>query len=65
LVRKPQGKRLLGRTRHRWEDDIRMGLREGGWGVLDWIHLAQDTDHWQVLMIMVMNFGFHKSWRIS
>jgi hypothetical protein len=33
LVGKPEGKRLLGRHRHRWEDGIRMNLREIGWGV--------------------------------
>jgi hypothetical protein len=33
LVRKPEGKRPLGRSRHRWEDGIKMDLREIGWGV--------------------------------
>jgi len=41
LVGKPEGKRLLGRPRHSWEDNIRMGLREiGWWEGVDWIHLA-------------------------
>jgi hypothetical protein len=44
LVEKPEGKRPLERTRHRWEDGIKMDLREIGWGVVDWIHLAQDRD---------------------
>jgi hypothetical protein len=42
LVGKPEGKRPLGRTRYRWEDDIKMDLRERGWGGMDWIYLAQD-----------------------
>jgi hypothetical protein len=37
LMRKPEGKRPLGRPRHRWEDGIRMDLREIGWGSVDWI----------------------------
>jgi len=41
---KPEGKRTLGRYWHRWEDNIRMELREIGWEVVDWIHLDQDRD---------------------
>jgi hypothetical protein len=44
LVGTPEGKRPLGRPRHRWEDNIRMDLREIGWGGIDWIDLAQDRD---------------------
>jgi hypothetical protein len=44
LVVKPEGKRLLGRPRLRWEDNIRMDLREVGWEGVDSIHLAQDRD---------------------
>ena len=40
LVEKPEGKRPLGRSRHRWEDNIRMDLQEIGWGSMDWIDLA-------------------------
>jgi hypothetical protein len=47
LVRKPEGKRPLGRHRHRWEDDIGMYLREIGWEGMDWIHPTQDRDQWQ------------------
>jgi hypothetical protein len=43
LVGKPEGRRPLGRPRHRWEDNIKMDLREVGWGI-DWIDLAQDRD---------------------
>jgi hypothetical protein len=46
LFGKPEGKRPLGRSRHRWEDNIRLDLREVGWEGVDWIHLAQDRDHW-------------------
>jgi hypothetical protein len=44
LVAKPKGKRPLGRHRRRWEYNIRMDLREIGWEVMDWIHLAQDRE---------------------
>jgi hypothetical protein len=42
LVQKPEGKRPFGRPRHRWEDGIRMDLREIGLGGIEWIQLAQD-----------------------
>jgi hypothetical protein len=44
LVGKPEGKRPLGRPRYRWEDEIRMDLREIGLGGVDWIRLAHDRD---------------------
>jgi hypothetical protein len=44
LVGKPEGKRLLGRPRRRWVDNIRIDLREIGWDGMDWIDLAQDRD---------------------
>jgi hypothetical protein len=46
LVGKPEGRRPLGRPRHRWEDNISMDLREIEFGDVDWIHLAQDRDRW-------------------
>jgi hypothetical protein len=55
LMGKSEGKRRLGRPRHRWEDGIRMGLREIFWGSVDWIQLAQDRDRWRVLVNTVMN----------
>jgi hypothetical protein len=55
LVGKPEGKRPLGRPRRRLEDNIRMDLREIGWGGMDWIDLAQNRDQWRVLVNMVMN----------
>jgi hypothetical protein len=56
LVGKPEGKRPLGRPRRRWEDEIRMDLREIGLGVcVDWIRLAQDRDRWRAVVSAVMN----------
>jgi hypothetical protein len=55
LVGKPEGKRLVGRPRCRWEDNIKKDLREIGWGGMDWIDLSQDRDQWRALVNMVMN----------
>jgi hypothetical protein len=55
LVGKPEGKRPLGRPRRKWEDNIKMYLREIGWGGMDWIDLAQDRDQWRALVNTVMN----------
>jgi hypothetical protein len=55
LVGKTEGKRPLGRPRRRWEDGIRMDLRETVLGDVDWIRLAQDTDRWQAVVSAVMN----------
>jgi hypothetical protein len=55
LMGKPEGKRPLGRPRRRWEDGIRMELREIGWGSVEWIQLAQDRDRWRALVHKVMN----------
>jgi hypothetical protein len=49
LVGKPKGKRLLGRPRRRWEDNIKMNLRATGWGDVDWIHLTQARNQWWAL----------------
>jgi hypothetical protein len=51
LLGKPEGKRPLERPRRRWEDGIRMDLREIGWGSVEWIHLAQDRDRWRALVM--------------
>jgi hypothetical protein len=56
LVAKPEMRRPLGRPRRRWYDNIRMDLREIGWEIVDWMHLAQDRDHWLALVNTVMNF---------
>jgi hypothetical protein len=55
LVGKPEGRRPLGRPRRKWEDNIKMDLREVGWGGMDWISLTQDRDRWRTLVIAVMN----------
>ena len=57
LVRKPEGKRSLGRPRRRWEDIIKMDLEEVGRGCGDWMELSQDRDRWRALVSTVMNFG--------
>jgi hypothetical protein len=44
LLRKPEGERPLGEPRRRWVDNIKIDLREIGWGGMDWIDLAQDRD---------------------
>jgi len=55
LVGKPEGRRPLGRPRRRWEDNIRMDLREMGCGCVDWMQLAQDRDMCRALESAVMN----------
>jgi hypothetical protein len=55
LVGKPEGKRPLGRPRHRWVDNIRMDLVEVGWGDVDWIGLAQDKNRWKAVVNLVLN----------
>jgi hypothetical protein len=55
LVGKPEGKRPLGRPRHRWKDGIRMDLREIGLGGVNWIRLAQGKDQWWAVVSAVMN----------
>ena len=51
---KPEGKRPLGKTRRRWEDNIKMDLQELGCGGIDWIDLAQERDSWWALLNVVM-----------
>jgi len=55
LVGKPDGKTPLGRTRRRWEDNIKMDLQEVGCGGMDWIELSQIRDRWRALVNAVMN----------
>jgi len=55
LEGKPEGKRPLGKPRRRWEDNIKMDLREAGGGG-DWLDLAYDRDRWRTLVNKVMNF---------
>jgi hypothetical protein len=55
LVGKPEGKRPLGRSRRRWEDNIKTYLQEVACGGMDWIDLAKDRDKWGALLTDVMN----------
>jgi hypothetical protein len=55
FVGKLEGKRPLGRPRHRWEDNTRMDLQEVGCGGMDWIGLVQDRDRWRAVVNVVMN----------
>jgi hypothetical protein len=55
LVRKPEGKRPLGRPRRRWLDNIRTDLQEVGCGYMVWIGLTRDRDRWWTLVSAVMN----------
>jgi len=55
LMGKPEGKGPIGRPRRRWDDGIRMDLREIDWGSVEWIQLAQDRDRWRALVNTVMN----------
>jgi hypothetical protein len=55
LLWKPEGKRLFGRPRRRWEDNIRMDLQKVGYGGMDWIELAEDRERWRAMVNAVMN----------
>jgi hypothetical protein len=55
LVGKAEGKIPLRRPRRRWEDNIKMDIRDIGWGSMDWIDLTQDRGKWRALVYMVMN----------
>ena len=52
---KPEVKRSLGRSRHRWEDNIKIDLQEIGCGGVDLINGAQDRDGWRTLVNVAMN----------
>jgi hypothetical protein len=55
LVGRPEGKRPLRRPRHRWEDNIKMDLREIGIEEANWIRLVQDRVRWRDFVNMIMN----------
>jgi hypothetical protein len=55
FVGKLEGKRPFGRPKRRWEDNVKMNLREIRFEGMDWIHLASDRDRWWALVKMVMN----------
>jgi hypothetical protein len=54
-VGRSERKRPLGRSRSRWVYNIKMDVREIGWGGMDWINLAQDKDQWRALVNTVIN----------
>ena len=56
LVRKPEGKRPLGRPRRIWEDNIKTDLQKMVGGYEDWMELSQDRERWRALVSRVMNF---------
>jgi hypothetical protein len=55
LVGKPERKRPLRRPRRRWVDNIRMDIRDVGWGDVNWIGLAQDRNRWRAVVNSVLN----------
>jgi hypothetical protein len=56
LVGKPEGKRPLGRPRHRWENNIKIDFYKVGWGRGDWMELGHDRDRWRTLVGTVRDF---------
>jgi hypothetical protein len=65
LVGEPEGKRPLGRSRHRWLDNIKMDLRDIGWDVMEWTDLAQDRGQWRALVDRVKSLrGSIQFWDI-
>ena len=56
LTGTPAGKRPLGRRRHRWEDNIRMNLKEIGINTRNWIDSTQDRDYWRALVNAALTF---------
>jgi hypothetical protein len=54
LVGQPGGKKIIGRHRHRWEDNIRIDLRKIGWQGVDLVHLAQNGNQWRAVVNTVM-----------
>ena len=55
LVGKPEGKRPLGKSRRRWEDNIKTDLREVSCDPGEWIDLAEDRYQWRAYVRAVMN----------
>jgi len=63
LVGKPEGKKPLGRPRHRWENNIKVDLQEKGWDDIRWNNLAQDRDRWRALVNAKMNLWPPKKYK--
>jgi hypothetical protein len=55
VVGKPEGRSPLGRTKLKWENNIKMYFREVGWGNMDWVDLALDREKCQAVVNAVMN----------
>jgi hypothetical protein len=55
LVGNPESMRSLGKPSRRWEDNIKIGLKEIGWSDMDWIDVTEDKDQWRVHMFTAMN----------
>lgn len=64
VVTNPEGKRPHGKPRHRW-DCIKMDSLKLGYNGMDEIYLAQDSDHWWTLVVVVMTSEFRKKWGVS
>jgi hypothetical protein len=64
LVGRPEGKRPLGRPKRRWEDNIKMDLRDTSIDEANWIRLAQDSFQWQAFVSTVMKLRAHKGSRL-
>jgi hypothetical protein len=47
---KPNGNELLGRPWHRWKDNIKMNIKEGGWKEMDWMNMVEGGDNWQAAL---------------
>ena len=62
LAGKPTGKIPLGRPKRRWEDDIRMDLKEIGINTRNWVDWAQDRDYWRALVNASLNLRVRKPW---
>jgi hypothetical protein len=54
--REPEGRRPIGRCKHRWDNDITIDLKGTGYEVMDWILLAQDVCKWWAVVQTLMNF---------
>ncbi|KAJ4439288.1 hypothetical protein ANN_07409 [Periplaneta americana] len=65
LVGRPEGKRPLGRPRRRWEDNIKMDLREVGYDDRDWINLAQDRDRWRAYDVLIAKLFSNRGLRVK
>jgi hypothetical protein len=64
LVGKPEGKKLLARTRSRWKDNIRLDIMEIGWEIVKWMHLAKDRNQGRAAA-NTCTFGFHKTYSFN